>query len=440
MRVRTTTTRARRTLLAAIAVLGAASAATASPSQRPTAAAGPGAPASSRLAAQPPIPSAGNQPPSIDAVRIDEPARPARASVPSLPAEFDLRDARVVEGRYVANLEGGARATLTVDPGLESHVEGELRRFAVPYGALVAIDPRDGRVLAFASHSSADPALRDLTRITTPPAASVFKIITAAALVDAGVAPGARVCYGGGLHGITLQDLVDDPARDRSCATLGEAMGSSINAVFAKLADRNLDRPTLERYAQSFGFGQSLPFDAGGPVSGIDVPSDRLEFARTAAGFWHSHLSPLHGALVAATIARSGSMPRTGIVERIVDRDGRVLRTFSPGTHRVVVGRDTAQAVARMMERTVTHGTAHSAFFDDQGVAFLPGIRVAGKTGTLTRERPSYRGYTWFVGFAPADAPTIAVAALVINEPAWRIKASYLAREALRYWLVTRAR
>jgi cell division protein FtsI/penicillin-binding protein 2 len=90
-----------------------------------------------------------------------------------------------------------------------------------------------------------------------------------------------------------------------------------------------------------------------------------------------------------------------------------------------------------MMERTVTDGTARRSFHDARGNAFLPGIRVAGKTGTLSGSDP-YRGYTWWVGFAPADRPTIAVAALVVNTPRWRIKASYLARETLRYYLVER--
>jgi cell division protein FtsI/penicillin-binding protein 2 len=88
-----------------------------------------------------------------------------------------------------------------------------------------------------------------------------------------------------------------------------------------------------------------------------------------------------------------------------------------------------------MMERTTTHGTGRRTFFDDHGNAFLPGIAVAGKTGTLSSSEP-YRGYTWWVGFAPADAPTIAVAALVVNTPRWRIKAVYAARETLRYYLV----
>jgi penicillin-binding protein A len=102
-----------------------------------------------------------------------------------------------------------------------------------------------------------------------------------------------------------------------------------------------------------------------------------------------------------------------------------------------VIGRSTAAALASMMTHTVTEGTAHSAFFDAKGRPYLPGISVAGKTGSLSSEQP-YRAYTWWVGFAPEHDPEIAIAALIVNTPKWRIKASYAAREALRYYLVER--
>ena len=86
---------------------------------------------------------------------------------------------------------------------------------------------------------------------------------------------------------------------------------------------------------------------------------------------------------------------------------------------------------------TVTEGTAHSAFYDPKGRPYLPGISVAGKTGSLSSERP-YRSYSWWVGFAPEQAPEIALAALVVNTPKWRIKGSFVAREALREYLVER--
>src|SRR5690606_23459717 len=124
----------------------------------------------------------------------------------------------------------------------------------------------------------------DLVLDPSPPTASVFKIVTGSALFEAGVDPRAPVCYHGGSSRLLAHTLDDDAARDRRCASLAEAMGGSINSVFGKLADRHLDGPTLERFGHAFGFGQTLPFDVPTRVSPIEVPTDRLELARTAAG------------------------------------------------------------------------------------------------------------------------------------------------------------
>lgn len=375
-----------------------------------------------------------------------EPALPAETyaydaddSVPAgLGAHLDGFDPRVhtLDGDHlVSPLDGGARAVLTLHPGLQAHVAARFAEYEVPYGAVVAIEPRTGRVLAYVSHSSANPRASDLVRDPTPPTASVFKIITGAALLDAGVSEDTRVCYHGGADRLDVSDLADDSARDRWCATLSEAMGGSINSVFAKLADRHLNPATLSRYASAFAWGQRVPFDVAVRPSPAEVPGDRLEFARTSAGFWHTHISPLHAGLLAATIANDGQMPRAAIVSEVLSASGERLYQHTPATYRAVLTRRTARRTGDMMRRTVTHGTARSAFYDGQGNPFLPGIAIAGKTGTLTGSDP-YRGYTWWVGFAPADAPTIAVAALVVNHPEWRVKASYMARETLRYYLV----
>jgi cell division protein FtsI/penicillin-binding protein 2 len=239
------------------------------------------------------------------------------------------------------------------------------------------------------------------------------------------------------MHRLGNADLLDDPRRDRACATFEDAIGGSINAIIAKLADRNLDRARIDRYAQAFGFGRALPFDAPTQASAAEVPEDRLEFARTAAGFWHMHMSPLHGALIAATIANGGVMLRASMIARVVDAKNQVLSTFAASAYQKVIERATAETLGHMMLATVAHGTSRSAFLDPRGRSYLPGISVAGKTGSLSDENP-FRAYSWWVGFAPQDAPKIALAALVINTPTWRIKSSFVAREALRYYLVER--
>lgn len=363
-------------------------------------------------------------------------ARPIRQSTPSTHvAGFNPLAQRREGDHLVSDLAGGGEAILTLDPGLQEHLTRVLRSHRVPFGAVVALEPSSGRVLAYVSHSSADPDAGDLVRDVSAPSASVFKLVTAAALLDAGIRPDVRVCYGGGMHRLSARDLIDNPRRDRACATLTDGIGYSINAVLAKLADANLDARALRGHAHSFGYGRELPFDVPVPVSPIDIPDDRLEFARTAAGFWHTHMSPLHGALLAAAIANGGVMPRATMIARTFDSRGDLKRSYEPRPGHPVMSRDDARKLAQMMTTTVSRGTAREAFRNRRGQPFLRDIVVAGKTGSLSSDRP-YRAYSWWVGFAPEAAPTIAIAALVVNGETWHIKAAQVAREALRYRLI----
>jgi peptidoglycan glycosyltransferase len=339
--------------------------------------------------------------------------------------------------QLVANDDLGRRIELSVAPALQARIQHVLAEYQVPYAALVAIEPTSGRILAYVSHSSANPDAADLARDPTPPAASVFKLVTSAALLDAGVTTDTRVCYGGGASRLEPIDLLDDPRRDRSCASLADGLGGSINVVFAKLADRRLDPATLRRYAGLFGFGKKLTSAAALTPSPFDIPSDRLEFARTAAGFWHVHMSPLHAALIAAMLANDGLMPAATLVDRVIGADGRVQASVRATAPRSVLSAATAHGVAQMMLRTVRTGTSRNAFVDPRGRPLLPGIEVAGKTGSLSASEP-YRAYSWWVGFAPADKPRIALAALIVNTPSWRIKSSFLAREALHEYLLAK--
>ena len=350
-------------------------------------------------------------------------------------ADIYIANAKPGADGWVVPRRDGTRAVLTIDHGLQSHVRSLFGRYDVPAGGLVAIDPKTGEVLAYVGYEAGKG---DSARVLTDPdapAASIFKIITASALLDAGVKSSTSVCYGGGMRGLVAADLIDSPKRDRWCATMADALGYSINAVFAKLADRHIDEARMTQYVSAFGFGQRLPFDLPTTPSPVDVPGSRLERARMVAGFWHSQMSPLHGALVAATIANDGKMPYAAIVDRIESRTGETLYEHTPRTFRQVLPRHTAELAGEMMTNTVTKGTAKKAFYDSKGRPFLPGIRIAGKTGTLSRYNP-HRTYNWWVGYAPVDDPKIAVAVLVVNEPKWRIKASYVAREALREYLM----
>ncbi|HYG69007.1 MAG TPA: penicillin-binding transpeptidase domain-containing protein [Anaeromyxobacteraceae bacterium] len=336
-----------------------------------------------------------------------------------------------ISGRYVAPI-GAGRATLTLDPALQDRLDRFLASYGMPFGAVVVLEPSTGRVLAMAEHSKAEPDARDLSLRALAPAASIFKIVTASALLRQGVPPDEEVCYHGGRHRLKPGLLEDDPRRDHRCTTLSTAMGKSVNVVFAKLASRGLTAAALRAEAGKFLFDAAIPFARPVEISKANVPDDEFGLANTAAGFGDVRLSPLHGALIAAIVANGGLYVPPVLVDAVA---GATVPPVAEA--RRVVEEDVAKALADMMETTVTEGTARRAFRRAGGPS-LRDVTIAGKTGSLAEKDP-FRDYSWFVGFAPVENPRIAVAAVVVNGPVWRVKASTVAREAFAAALKTRA-
>jgi cell division protein FtsI/penicillin-binding protein 2 len=359
--------------------------------------------------------------------------RPADLARARLQRELDWSRVRRDGAGYVQVFSDGAHAELTLDPRLQALADKTLAAHPTPYAAAVLLSVDDGRVLALAGRSEAEPTLdaADLAMKPWAPAASVFKIVTAAALVERGVGPSTRVCYHDGVHAIEPSNLTAHPRLDDACRDLAFGVAKSQNAIIARLAHDHLTPEGLFAAARRFGFGHPLDFDLPLAASAIDVPrQDPLEYARTAAGFWHSTLSPLHGAAIAATIARGGTTPPLRMVERVVDTQGEEIEIDGARSERVVSA-EVAAAVGRMMVGTTEFGTARLGFVDKHsGRRVLPGVAVAGKTGSLSRKEP-FLYYSWFVGYAPAERPEVAFAVLLGNGARWRWKAHQVAADLL---------
>ena len=347
---------------------------------------------------------------------------------------------RAEAGRLVQPLSDGGRVELTLDAELQRAAEHLLGEADPIQGAAVMVSVDDGRVLALAGRHRATPADNDARLATTAwaPAASVFKLVTSAALLGQGVTPATRVCYHGGVHSVEADNLEDHPELDGRCKSLGYGLAKSQNAILARLAHDHLDPVTLERTARALGCGEAQPFELPTAPSTLALPSDPLAFARVAAGFWNTNLSPLHGALVAATIARGGEMPVLHIVDRVFDGSGRELPLPArPAAHRAIAA-DTAAELGRMMVGTTEWGSANRAFRDSStGRRRLAGVRVAGKTGTLTGHDAGGLAYSWFVGFAPADHPQVAFAVLLGRADEADIRAAEVARALLATWMTS---
>ncbi len=353
---------------------------------------------------------------------------------------LDLLHMDVRSDRVLAPLPPGREAELYVDPALQRSALSQIGRYRLPQAGLLMMDVKSGHLLVYASGvNGAEPY--DVNTRAVPPAASVFKVITGAALVErAGLNADTEQCYHGGKSRISQEELEDNPAKDRWCVTLGQAMGRSINVVFGRLAQKHLNPEDLERMGGAFGFGAPIPFAVKNEPPMIKIPENRTEFARTAAGFWNTTMSPLAAVCLGQTLAARGIALEPHIVDRVLEKGRVIWRDDSkPVVLRRAVRTETADELTRMMLETVENGSARSAFKDAKGDSYLPGIGVAGKTGTLS-DNETNRHYTWFVGFAPADQPEVAVAALVVNNPTWQIKAPMLARNMLRAYFAKEGR
>ena len=365
---------------------------------------------------------------------LPAPSRGAEPEVSRETPQVLLERMTVAADGATAPLATGGTTSLTIDPALQ-RAAGRLLTAARPLaGTVVMLHAPSGRLLVFDQYSRS----RDVGRLlyeARSPSASVFKIVTSAALLDSGrIDPQTEVCFAGGNHSIERRHL-DPPRTGRiTCAPFATALGHSRNAVFAQLATRHLGRDDLIDAAARFGFNKLLPFDYPVPLGSLKVPYNDLEFARAAAGFEGSTLSPLGAAYLAYVVAAGGQAPRlrvlkhaTGTPPPRLELLGRVMKPW------------TAQKLTRMMELTVHGGTSFGVFSDDAGKSLLGDLRVAGKTGTLHR---AHDGSTtsWFVGFAPSRSPEIVVGVLLLNADVWRSKANEVARDMLRTYFAARGR
>lgn len=333
---------------------------------------------------------------------------------PKHAATAHLEAPRAAEAPLARSTQGSLTGKTTLDPEFQAKMLHLLDESRAPGGAIVVSDVRTGRILAWATRGPGD-----WVKEASTSSASVFKIATTTALLERHkVSLATRQCYSDTEHGINEIDLEDGP-RDIGCAPFGEALGLSINGVFARLALKHLTPMELRTTAREIGFGSKVPADVDAPFGDFTIPDDRLGFARSSAGFWNAKLSPLGALFAMQTIAN----------------DGERVKLFahagegSAPTPRVSLGRamsaDTARAMKQMLEVTTKRGTAKKAF-SENGKPLLPNVRVAGKTGTLVGGHPA-RMVSWFAGFAPADHPKIAVAVLLSNDVSWWSKGNQIA-------------
>ncbi len=335
---------------------------------------------------------------------------------------------RSIAGGRFAEEQGPYQLLYTADPVLQASVEEVFLKYRPPYGAFVALEPKTGRVLALVGYSRQGSGNGAVWKGATYPAASVFKIITAACALEKGVLHyDSSVSFRGNQYRLGPSKISKNSKWDRQIH-FDEALGKSNNVVFGRVASQLVGPETLRQYCQAFGFNQPLPFDFPLENSRANIPDEAYELARCGAGFTGVTLNPLHGALIAASVAHDGTMMRPYLIESV--RSGEeILYRAKPEVLARPISARTAQDLNRMMRRTVEDGTAARTFLRN-GKDLREKIAVSGKTGSLSGDNPPGH-YDWFVGFAPAEDPRIAFSAMVINQGG-RLRGAFVAQEALK--------
>lgn len=333
---------------------------------------------------------------------------------------------------YRAPLADGGAIVYAINDEVQQRVKKVMEQRRVPYGTFIAIEPKTGRIIALAGYSSVDPTWEQRCLYNLHPMASLFKIITAAAALEMKkVSPDTVVAFGGRLTSENPKYWSAVPRRGGQKMDLSIAMGKSVNPVFGRLAGEVVGRDTLMTYVEKFGFNQTLLPGTSVAPSQAKPPQNMTELQLMGAGLAHEvKISPLHVVMIMAALANKGVMPMPSLVTEIRNGRGEVISAPQSQALRQLVSPETAVQLARMLSTTVSRGTSRKIFHDRRGRPLLSSINIAAKTGSINGTDPSGH-YSWFAAYAPIDDPQIALAALVVNQDKWQIKASYLGEQAL---------
>ncbi|WP_296606379.1 penicillin-binding protein 2 [Nocardioides sp.] len=332
----------------------------------------------------------------------------------------------------------GGNVKLTIDPAAQDAAYNGLKALGPDVqGSVVALEPNTGKILAMVSLPTYDPnklASHDLSSVqdtftrldkdptqpllnraiqTRLPPGSTFKILTAAAAIDKGLykaddpVPGGVTFQLPQTSGVTGE--IDNEGR--SCGANGaripftQAMGQSCNTTFAQLAIE-VGAEDMAKTAEGFGFNSHY-FDDLTPQAESVFPTDANEpqIGQSGIGQFEVAATPLQMAMVAAGIANGGTVMRPYLVDEEQSADLDVIQKTEPQELSQAVSATTASEVTKLMVATVNEGTASPAA--------IQGIQVAGKTGTAQSGQPDKPPYAWFVSFAPAENPEVAVAVMI---------------------------
>jgi cell division protein FtsI/penicillin-binding protein 2 len=327
----------------------------------------------------------------------------------------------------------------SIDASLQNYLIKKLDRTNSSQIAIVAMDPKDGRILTMVGYDKTDPSKNPCTESAFP-AASIFKIVTAAAAIEkCNLRLDSVLKFNGRRHTLYRSQLKEKTNKYTNKISLKNAFAKSVNPVFGKLGALYLGKEELEAYARAFGFNLPINFEISLSPSETVITDEPYQWAEIASGFnRQTKMSPIHGALIAATIFNRGKLIEPTIVDRIVDESGVELYRSQPATINQAFAPDTSNALHEMMKATTRSGTVRGAVRRYRRDKIISRLEIGGKTGTINNKTDEVK-YDWFVGYAQdkAEDGKLILSVLVAHEKYIGIRASQYAIMAFKQYFKT---
>lgn len=326
----------------------------------------------------------------------------------------------------------------TFNDKLTKYIKKELKRYRSDYASVVVIDNNTGEVLSAVDYSRTSKKFgKNITFSSTNPAASIFKVITAAELIEnSNVRNDSIFSYSGRATTLYKYQLKNKKNRWTRKLPFRNAFAYSNNVVFGKAAIANTDYVGLSRMANKFGFNKdNLQLIEGGHSKLYYDESD-YGLAELASGFNRdTMISPVHGAIIASIVANDGILRKPTVISEIRSKKLNKAVWVPEYSAERVFSKKSARELRQMMDQTVKRGTARGAFRPWK-IKKLKNVEIGGKTGTITGGLP-YGKRDWFVSYAvPNNSKDkgISICVMIVNVEKWYIKSTVLAKNVIEHY------
>ncbi|MDO9264368.1 MAG: penicillin-binding transpeptidase domain-containing protein [Desulfosalsimonadaceae bacterium] len=321
----------------------------------------------------------------------------------------------------------------SIDPSLQQFIVDRIDKKNSKHFGFIAMDPETGRILSMVSYDR-NSQTANICLQPEFPAASIIKIVTAAAALEkCGFNADTPVTFNGNKYTLYKTQLKEQINKHTSQVSFEKAFACSINPVFGKIGVNQLGKSVLESYASAFGFNRMFDFEIPLPPSAFAISDEPYNCAEAACGFNRKTLiSPLHGALIVASIINNGKLVEPTLIDAVKFSDDVV---YQRNFHEVAepVTPYTANALKKMMTATVASGTASKSFSGYKKDKILSELVIGGKTGSINNNAEHLK-YDWFAGFAEGKngSRKIVVCALVVHKDYIGTKSAQYARMAIK--------